>query len=219
MALNTIYAGLGARTIVPQADLENLVSPINLRGDTRKGGDSVGKLPGEFLFVKLTSGGTLSTVFALGSKTSDAFRVVDGSANYTPVNVLNAGGGAAWTLTTATYTASLLTSTTAAAINAQQVVALKKGTYRMVGTVNRAATAQALKVILTGATSGDVLNKTFSTAQVSAGNTAFDTVDETFTLTADENVTIKMNIVAVSGGANATGAAGINFIFEGVAAG
>lgn len=214
------YSRLGGMTIVPQADLQNLVAPINLRGDGRRGSDNSGKYPGLRVIVPSgTVAGAYSEFWTTGAKSSSGWTKPDGSFVELPVNVLNAGGGAAWTLTTATYTGSLLTASGAAAINAQQVVALKKGTYRMVGTVNRAATAQALKVILTGATSGDVLNKTFSSAVISAGNTAFDAVDETFTLTADENVTIKMNIVAVSGGANATGAAGINFIFEGVAAG
>lgn len=213
------YDLLGSKTIIPQADLENLVSKANLQGDFRKGGFALGKNPGDTYLQKATSGGALNMVFPLGKKTSDAWRVVDGSANVLPVNVLNAGGGAAWTLTTATYTGTLLTATTAAAINAQQVVALKKGTYRIVGTVNRIASGNALKIILTGATSGDVLNTTYSTATISATNAVNDVLDQTFTLTADENVTIKMNIVAVSGGANATGAAGITYIFEGVSAG
>ena len=211
------YTMLGSLTLVPLVDLQNLVSPANLDGDSRKGSDNLGKYPG--MHVAVQSGNNLTNYISLGRLSSSPWAVVDGSTAALPVNVLNAGGGAAWTLTTATYTGGLLTSTSAAAVNATQNVVLKKGTYRLNGLVNRAATGSSVKLVLTGGTSGIVLNKTFSNAVVSAGNTEASDMEGTFTLTADETVTVALNVVATVGGANATGAGRVSFIFEGLAAG
>lgn len=214
------YSMLGSLTVVPQADLQNLVSPVNLRGDGRKGSDNLGKYP--TLRVVVPSGtlaGAYSEFFCTGGLSSSPWTKPDGSFLETPVNVLNAGGGAAWTLTTATYTGGLLTASGAATVNATQGVALKKGTYRLNGLVNRAATGASVKLVLTGGTSGVVLTKTFNTAVVSAGNTTADAMEGTFTLTADETVTINLNIVDTTTGAATTGAGRVNFIFEGIAAG
>lgn len=208
------YALLGHLSKVPQADLENLQSAANRAGDARVGSTSNGKKPCQELIMIATADGALSKVFALGSLSSDGWNLCDGSLTFTPTNVLDVGGGDDWSLTTATYASGVLDASGAAAVNATQTVALKAGTYRAVGQVNRHTSDKAVKMILQGATDGVVLTKTFSNATVSSGDTVKDDLAETFTLAVDQNLVIKLNIVAVSGGANSTGAAYISFKFE-----
>lgn len=207
------YPQLGHLSIVPQADLEDLQSAANRAGDGRVGSNSNGKRPAQMLVMDAS--GTYSLVFALGLKSSDGWNVCDGSATLIPTNVLDAGGGAEWTLTTATYSAGVLTASGADAQNATQDVDLSAGTYRVVGQVNRHTSDKAAKLKITSdGADGVVLTKVFSNATVSSGDTVKDDLAETFTLTEAATVTIDLNIVAVSGGANSTGAAYISFIFE-----
>lgn len=132
--MTNTYTLLGATPIVPEADLTNLTSAANKRGDTRVGGDSAGKYPNKKVLVQLTSDSTLKEVFALGGKSSDSWRVVDGSANIDPVNIIPAAGG--WTIgADSTYVAGLITTDAGndAAGRASQSVNLKAGTYFVSG--------------------------------------------------------------------------------------
>ena len=199
--MSNTFTQLGSFTIVDQADLINLQSAANIKGDTRVGGDSLGKKAGTKVLCKLTSGGTLNECIALGSKSSDAWRVVDGSANYTPVNL------SAWTASAGcTYAAGLLTADGVDDPTATQTVALKAGTYYMSarGTAEGAlADHDAAKVVVTGATDGELVNKTFkSTFHPTAAETATAEREEystTFTLTADQNVVVTLSNVNEAG--------------------
>ena len=136
--MTNTYPQLGNMSIIEQVDLENLASAANKRGDTRLGGDSMGKRAGTRALVRLTSDDTLKEVFALGALSSDAWRVIDGSANITPVNIglLNAdftiGADSAY----AASTTGLLTTDGGndAAGRVVQSVNLKAGTYFVSGT-------------------------------------------------------------------------------------
>lgn len=82
MANNT-YTQKGHRTVVPVADLSDVTAAINVRGDTRKGGDSSGKRAG--IAVLADNGdGTFTEYVALGAGPTDKWQVVDGSAQVTP---------------------------------------------------------------------------------------------------------------------------------------
>lgn len=122
---------LGHMSIVEQADLENLVSYANRKGDTRKGGDAMGKRPGMHVLMRATSDDTLKEVFALGAKSSDGWRTVDGSGTTTPVNL------SSWTVgADSTYASGLLTTDGGndAAGRVSQGPNLKAGTYFVSGT-------------------------------------------------------------------------------------
>lgn len=126
----------GNLSIIEQADLENLVSAANRSGDTRKGGDSMGKRKGTRAYVRLTADDTLKEVFALGAASSEAWRVVDGSANYTPVNLDLTADESGWTIgADSTYDDGLVTTDAGndAAGRVSQSVNLKAGTYFVSG--------------------------------------------------------------------------------------
>ena len=134
--MSNIFEKHGNLSIIEQADLENLVSAANRRGDTRKGGDSMGKKAGTKAYVRLTADDTLKEVFALGGASSDAWRVVDGSANYTPVNLDLATDESGWTIgADSAYDDGLLTTDGGNDANGRivQSVNLKAGTYFVSG--------------------------------------------------------------------------------------
>lgn len=206
MAVNTSYGILGNKLIVPQADLLNLVSPANTHGDTRLGGNAIGKVAGMEVLCKLTSGSTLNSAFALGPKSSDAWRIVDGSANYTPVNI------STWTVSTGCdYTAGLLTADGTDNPTATQVIALNAGTYKYslkaAGEGTYSADYHTAKITITGETDGAYLTKVFNSAKdvtVSAATGAEAATSKTplvgtFTLTADQDVTISLSVVNEDG--------------------
>lgn len=210
--MSNTYTQLGGLSIVTQADLENLVSAANKRGDTRKGGDSMGKRAGMEVLAQMTSDSSLKKVFALGAESYDAWRVVDGSANITPVNILNAGGGDAWTVSAGcTYAAGLLTADGVDDPTAQQVVALKAGTYRVIGLAamhgpddQTPADYDAPKLLVSGATDGTVLTHIFTGARYVTLHTELaaadkEVISETFTIAVDQNVTFKLSNVNESG--------------------
>jgi len=208
--MSNIYERLGSMSIVEQADLENLVSAANKRGDTRKGGDSMGKREGTRVLVRLTSDDTLKEVFALGELPSSAWRVIDGSANIVPVNILDAGGGDAWTVAAGcTYAAGLLTADGTDDPTASQVVALKAGSYRLIGTAayegpddQDPADYDAPKLTVTGATDGELVAKVFTGARHATAAESASPKQEislTFTLTVDQNVTFEVYNVNESG--------------------
>lgn len=200
----------GSTSIVEQADLENMQSAANRRGDTRKGGDSMGKRTNTRVLMRLTSDDSLKEVFALGALSSDAWRVIDGSANITPVNILNAGGGDAWTVAAGcTYAAGLLTADGTDDPTASQVVALKAGTYLISGTAayegpddQDPADYDAPKLTVTGATDGEVLARVFTGARhATAAESASpkEVIAETFTIDVDQNVTFEIYNVNEAG--------------------
>jgi hypothetical protein len=206
------YDLLGHKTIIPQADLESLVSRANRNGDTRVGGDALGKRAGMEVMAKLTSDNSLKSVIALGALSSDAWRVVDGSANITPVNILNAGGGDAWTVSAGcTYAAGLLTADGVDDPTASQVVALKAGTYRIEGLAAMSGPDDqtpvdydAPKLVVTGATDGAVLTKIYTGARYVTLHTELATADkevisDTFTIDVDQNVTFAVSMVNEAG--------------------
>lgn len=216
----TDYSLIGNYTVVPVADLQNLVSKVNVpNGDTRFHATGFNKSAGYKVLADLT-GGVYARVVALGSKSSSIWSRVDG-VQYTPVNILTPGGQTNWTITQTTavddgtYVAGVLTQTAAKTAMASQVVILKAGKYRIVGTVDRTTTTKAAKLTVTAATDGVVVNNVFSKSTVSADNSVVDSFTLDFTLTtASQNVTFANNIVAVSGLANSTGSAFIKYSLE-----
>lgn len=126
----TVYSKLGNHLLVPQADLESLVSTINIHGDNRKTAVSTGKKAGTEVLTILTSGGNYAEVIAKGGKSSDAWARCDGGATYTPVNL-----GAYTVGADSTYSNGLLTTDGGndVAGRAFQTLALKAGTYLVSG--------------------------------------------------------------------------------------
>lgn len=227
--LNNNQDKLGARLVVTEAELTDLQHPINKHGDTRQGGTGLGKHAGMKVLVDLGANTTELTgdalsfnlykeVMALGSKSSDPYMdMTDATAMYVPVNIEDPDNtDTTWTLdNNATYADGYLEGADAEASQAQQVVALPAGTYRVTGQVNNATATEAVKLIVSGATDSTVLTKTFSDAVVSDDDSEYDAINETFTLeAASQNVTFKINFVAVSGGANAAGAGRIRILLE-----
>ena len=134
--MTNTYTQLGNMSIIEQVDLENLASAANKRGDTRLGGDSMGKRAGTRALVRLTSDDTLKEVFALGALSSDAWRVIDGSANITPLNLDLATDDSGWTIgSDSTYVDGLITTDAGndAAGRMVQSVVLEAGTYYVSG--------------------------------------------------------------------------------------
>lgn len=82
MAAVNQYPQLGDFSIVPAADLTSATSPANVRSPARVGDPGFGKRAG--MVVIRDSSGSYSLVFALGAGATDKWRVVDGSAEYTP---------------------------------------------------------------------------------------------------------------------------------------
>lgn len=203
--MNT-YEKFGNYPIVEQVDLENLVSAANRRGDNRVGAESAGKYEGKEVMVRLTSGDTLAKVMALGADSSAAWRVVDGSANYTPVNLLDAGGGDGWTESAGcTYASGLLTADGTDDPTTTQDVALKAGTYRLFGEAAYEGTTSdydAPQLVITGATDGELVNQIFTGARHATAAESADpkeVIDLTFTIAVDQDVTFELNNVNEAG--------------------
>ena len=202
---NTEYSSLGSMLIIPQADMEDLQSPANKPGDVRVGGDSLGKRAGMRALVSLTADGTYKEVFALGADSSDAWRVVDGSANYTPVNL------STWTASEGcTYTSGLLTADGVDDPTATQTVALKAGTYRLTaegaGEGTYDTDYHTVLMTVTGATDGALVSNTWDAASdvtvsaaIGAENATPTEFVDTFTLTADQNVVFEISVVNEDG--------------------
>lgn len=217
----TFFGGLQQVTI---ADLQNLVSDINRKGDGRAqsanalnsvapGSPSIGGKKASTKVAVDIGAGAIAVVMALGEKSSDLWRVIDGGTAYTPVNILNVGGGGAWTLTTATYAAGVLTSATAAAINATQTVVLKAGRYKISGTVGRRVSTVWPVLVVTQVTgSVTLLNKAYNTAKLDAASVVTDALSDTFVLPIDSSVKFDLNVKDING--NQTGATFISFNLE-----
>lgn len=221
-------AYFGSVPLVTVAELQNLVSTYNRVGfggavsanasaaDLVVPGNKnvgVGKKAGTRVAIDGGSGVFAGYAVALGALSSSLWKLVDGSTTYTPVNIVDVGGGAGWTLTTATYAAGVLTSATAAAINATQTVALKAGRYKIQGTVGRRVSTVWPTLKVTQVTGTVVLlDAAYSTATLSAGSTVVDQLTDTFVLPADGNVKFDLNVKDVSG--NQVGATFISFILE-----
>jgi hypothetical protein len=132
-----MYTLLGSYPVIPAAELLDLQSAANRPGVGNSRTGSVPQILGKkagLLALRDSSG--VSLVFALGDKSSDGWRVVDGSATYSPVNVNPAAGG--FTIgADSTYAANLLTTDAGndVAGRAFQTIALKAGKYRMVATI------------------------------------------------------------------------------------
>jgi len=82
MASVNQYPKLGDLSIVPAADLISATSAANVKSPARLGDAGFGKRGG--MLVIRDSSGAYSLVIALGSAPTDKWRVVDGSAEYTP---------------------------------------------------------------------------------------------------------------------------------------
>lgn len=76
------YPKLGDLSIVPAADLLSATSPANVKSPARLGDAGFGKRAG--MLVIRDSSGSYSLVVALGATPTAKWRVVDGSAEYTP---------------------------------------------------------------------------------------------------------------------------------------
>ena len=196
---------LGNKTIVDQADVLDLQSAVNRKGDTRVGGDAMGKRAGMEVLVRLTSGSTLTKAFALGPLSSDAFRTVDGSANFTPVNLLDSGGGAGYTESAGcTYAAGLLTADGVDDPTTTQDVVLKAGKYRLTGKATAEGTTgthDAPLLTITGATDGEYMSTAYraslhATAAESQAEADRESVDVNFEVLVDQTVTFELSNVS-----------------------
>lgn len=83
MAAANQYPKLGAFSIVPAADLTSATSVANKRSDARVGSDGFGKRGG-MVVIRDAGSGAYSLVMAMGDAPTSKWRVVDGSAEYTP---------------------------------------------------------------------------------------------------------------------------------------
>lgn len=205
------------------ADLQNLSSDFNRRGNNARrsanddGSARVAAPGGGYKKASAKVAVLVGSVYALamaqGEKSSDVWALIDGGTTYTPVNIVNPGGGGGWTLTTATYSAGVLTSATAAAINATQTVNLKAGRYRISGNVGRRVSTIWPTLKVTAVTGSLVLlDKAYNLATLDAASVKTDVISDTFVLAADGNVKFDLNVKDVNG--NQTGATYINFILE-----
>jgi len=208
--MTNTYEKLGALPIVEQVDLENLTSAANKPGDTRVGGDSAGKYDGKKVLVRLTADDTLKEVFALDKASSAAWRVVDGSANYTPVNIVPAASG--WTIgADSTYVAGLLTTDAGndAAGRASQSVNLKAGTYYVSGeAAGEGVTADCelprLRIGTAAANStygSFVGNINFIHATAAESLAVKEQIGFSFTIDADDEVFFTIDVVDETGAA------------------
>lgn len=204
--MTNTYDKIGAYPVVEEADLLNLASAANKPGDNRVGGDSAGKYKGKEIIVRLTSDDTLKRAYAVDKLSSSAWNIVDGSAVIEPVNILSAGGGIAWTVASGcTYSAGLLTADGVDDPTASQVVALKAGTYVVQGTAAYEGTTSdydAPKLTVTGASDGDLVAKVFTGARHATAAESADpkeVINESFTLTVDQNVTFEVYNVNEAG--------------------
>lgn len=204
--MTNVYEKLGSRPIVEEAELLNLGSTANRPGDNRIGGESGGKYKGKEILVRLTSDDTLKQAYAVDKLSSSAWNIVDGSAVITPVNILSAGGGIAWTVSAGcTYSAGLLTADGVDDPTASQVVAMKAGKYTIQGTAAYEGTSSdydAPKLTITGATDGEVVAKVFTGALHATAAESADpkeVINESFTLTVDQNVTFEVYNVNEAG--------------------
>lgn len=84
MASVNQYPKFGVWTVIPSADLTNVASQANLRGSARLGDQGIGKRAGH-LAIRDAGAGAYSLVMAMGDAPTAKWRVVDGSAEYTPV--------------------------------------------------------------------------------------------------------------------------------------
>lgn len=201
---------LGSMSIVEQADLESLVSYANRHGDTRKGGDSMGKRAGTRVLMRATADDTLKEVFATGGLSSDAWRVVDGSANVAPVNLDLATDESGWTIGgDSAYDDGLITTDAGndAAGRVVQAVSLKAGTYRVTGEAAGEGTVSDCDVprLRIGTAAADstygsfVGSKSYLHATAAEDLAAKEQVTFTFTLTADDDVYFTIDNVDESG--------------------
>lgn len=208
--MSNTFDKLGHMSIVEQADLENLVSAANRRGDTRKGGDSMGKRAGTRVLMRATADDTLKEVFALGADSSDAWRVIDGSANVTPVNLDLATDESGWTIgATSTYDDGLLTTggTAASTDRVVQSVNLKAGTYFVSGEAAGEGTTADCDVprLRIGTAEADDTYGSFTGSLSFLHATAAEDlatkepVGFTFTLTADDEVFFTIDNVDEAG--------------------
>lgn len=226
----SFYPKFGSLLLVPIADLQNLQSVANRNGATNSnprgaedpnfsgvvavgGPGAIGKRKQTKVAVDLGSG-AIAVAMANGAKSSDLWRLIDGSTAYTPVNILNPGGGAAWTLTTATYSAGVFTVATNAAQNATQTVALKAGRYRLSGSVGKRVANVNVKLTITQSTgSVNLLTKLYNTVPIDAASVKVDGLTDAFTVLLDSNVVFDLT-VRTDADATTTGAAWITFIVE-----
>lgn len=219
--------------VLTEAELLELQHPINVRGDTRRGGRGLGKRAGMKVLIDMGAQTTVlggdalkykmyKEVMALGPKSSDPFVDLSNAATLlVPVNIVDPDQTAVtWTLDdNCTYVAGLMTGTDAEVSQIAQSVTLSAGTYRISGKVNRAVAEKAAKLIVTGATDGIVLTKTFAEALISLADATQEEIkyDVQFTLAAESQVvTFVGNIVTIATGAAVAGAAHLRFILEAV---
>lgn len=217
--MSNTYSMVGNQAIVPQADLENLVSAANRKGDTRSGAESFGKRAGMRVWHSATSDATLKEVVALGNLSSDGWRVVDGSATVLPVNL------STWTIgSDSTYVSNVLVTDGGNDANGQvkQTVVLKAGSYRVSafgafhGALGVSPDYVAPRLRIAPATdTGAAVTHVFKLtgdASVAANTANKEKFVAAFTLTtASQNVVFTMDIVDETSG-DATLAAGTVYL-------
>lgn len=208
--MSNTFDKLGSMTVVEQADLESLVSAANRHGDTRKGGDSMGKRAGTRVLMRATADDTLKEVFATGQLSSDAWRVVDGSANVTPVNLDLATDESGWTIgADSAYDDGLITTDAGndAAGRISQAVSLKAGTYLVTGEAAGEGTVSdcdrprlRIGTAAANSTYGSFTGSTsYLHASAAESLTTKEAVAFSFTLTADDDVYFTIDNVDESG--------------------
>lgn len=196
---NTQYELFGNLYVVPTADLENMQSAINRSGDTRLGGDSVGKHVNKRVIQD--TGSTKREVMAMGANPAAPWNVVDGSAVVTPLNI--------GTLTLAvtdpvsTYSAGVLTANAAnASLLTKTITSLPAGRYYIKGVVGR-KTGIAPKLTLSGAAT---LTHVFLEAPISADLSSLEEYAIEFTVPTTGNLTVTITVVDDPALTNDTGA-------------
>lgn len=81
----TVYAKMGALSIIPAADLISLTSNANAKGPARVGDLGFGKRAGTLAIRDSGTGDRYSLVFATGPAAADVWLAADGATKYTPV--------------------------------------------------------------------------------------------------------------------------------------
>lgn len=193
-----MYPKFGDYPVVPAADFLDMQSSINRvgRGSARIGDSpfTTGK-QGGFIAIRDAGASAYSFVFAQGDNTSSAWKVVDNSATYTPLNLTSSYTVGA----DSTYAAGLLTTDGGnddAGRVSQTITSLPAGKYRVSGSFAAEGSASDYvqpRLKVAGATDGDYYNKGLGKDFRHA--TAAESADPKGTFSFDITLTVAQNVV------------------------
>lgn len=206
------YPLIGDIELVPVADCVNLASPVNAHDDNRRTYLATGKKPGKEILVDL-DGTERALAVALGGKTSDAWQIVDGSAQEVPVNLNPATAGfTVGSNTVFTSTTGVLTTTGLNAVTdrAFQSITLQPGLYKGQITIGGVGTSSSYKTARLRVGHGTVtagvpatIDETVVGDASHVGTTAAvapkETLDVKFTVSAAGSITFVLDVVDNTG--------------------